>query len=632
VRSASRLAAPAVAALLSLFAAAAHAQDASVVVHLLDYIAVDYSGAVADGKVKSAEEYSEMNEFAAHVATGLDALAPNAAKAGLQQGSAALRKLVADKAAPEAVTRAASELRQKVVAAYRVAVGPRRAPDLGRAALLFSEHCSGCHGATGLGNGALAKGLDPQPANFHDAERQRARSVHGLYNTLTLGVGGTSMRAFKELSDDDRWALAYLTANWGATPEQLAQGKALWEASKPRTMFTDQAAIAGRSPADVAAAGGAEAVALQAYLRANPALVEQGKPDPVSLARDKLAESVELYRRGSADAAFQAALSAYLDGFELAETGLRLVDEDLMRRIEAAMIEYRNALKAGAPHAQVETMARDLDDSLREAHRRMNEGGLSPWASFLASFVILLREGLEAVLVVVALAAFLRRSGQDHAMPYLHAGWIAALLLGALTWYVATRVIESSGASRELTEGVAALAAAAMLVYVGYWLHDKSHAQAWQGFVMSGAKSIGTGAAWGLAFMAFLAVYREVFETVLFYETLWAQAPDRGAAIVAGFGAGLAALGALTWAMLRFSIRLPLGLFFGASGILLAVLAVVLAGNGIAALQEAGVIPITPVAFVTVGWLGIHPNVQALGAQALLAVLTAVLLFASRRR
>ena len=629
---APRLAALATAALLFLAAPAALAQDASVVVHLLDYIAVDYGAAVADGKVKSADEYKEMTEFAANVGNGLAALPTAAEKARLVDEGKALGALVAAKAAPDVVAKAAGELRRQVVAAYRVAVGPRRAPDLGRAAALYSEHCSGCHGASGLGDGPLAKGLEPAPANFHDHERHRVRSVHGLYNTLTLGVEGTSMRAFKELSDDDRWTLAYLAANWGATPEQVAKGKAAWDAGTARSAFPDQAAIAGRSPADVEATGGAEAAAVQAYLRTRPALIDQGKPDPVSIARDKLAESVELYRRGSNDAAFQAALSAYLDGFELAEAGLRLVDEDLMRRIESSMIEYRNALKAGAPHAQVESMARALDDALRTAHGRLNEGGLSAWASFLASFVILLREGLEAVLVVVALAAFLRRSGQTHAMPYLHAGWIVALVLGAITWFVATRVIESSGASRELTEGVAALVAAAMLVYVGYWLHDKSHAQAWQGFVMNGAKSVGTGAAWGLAFMAFLAVYREVFETVLFYETLWAQAPDQSGAIVAGLAAGLAALGALTWAMLRFSIRLPLGLFFGASGILLAVLAVVLAGNGIAALQEAGVIPITPVAFVTVGWLGIHPNVQALGAQALLAALTVALLFASRRR
>jgi high-affinity iron transporter len=343
-------------------------------------------------------------------------------------------------------------------------------------------------------------------------------------------------------------------------------------------------------------------------------------------------ESLAAYRRGEVNAAVTLALSAYLDGFELAENSLRLLDEPLVQRIELAMVDYRNALKANVAYAQAEAAARDVTDALDKARARLSEDALSPWAAFLASFVILLREGLEAVLVVTALAAFLRRSGQGHAMPYLHAGWLAALALGAITWFLATRLTEASGASREITEGITGLVAAAMLLYVGFWLHDKSHAQAWQRYLMGRARAIGPGAAWGIALTAFLAVYREVFETVLFYQALWSQAPGREAAILGGLGAALAALAAVTWAMLRMSLRLPLGLFFGASGILLAALAVVLAGNGVAALQEAGVVPVTPVAFFNVGWLGIHANAQSLAAQAVLAVLTIVILLRSRKR
>ena len=201
-----------------------------------------------------------------------------------------------------------------------------------------------------------------------------------------------------------------------------------------------------------------------------------------------------------------------------------------------------------------------------------------------------------------------------------------------LTWFVATRFMEASGASREITEGVTGLVAAAMLLYVGFWLHDKSHAQAWQRYLMGRARAIGSGAAWGLALTSFLAVYREVFETVLFYQALWAQAPGREAALIGGLATALVALAVVTWAMLRLAIRLPLGLFFGASGILLAVLAVVLAGNGVAALQEAGVIPVTPVPFFNFGWLGIHANAQSLAAQAVLAVIVVAILLRSRRR
>ncbi|MEO8386309.1 MAG: FTR1 family protein, partial [Betaproteobacteria bacterium] len=251
---------------------------------------------------------------------------------------------------------------------------------------------------------------------------------------------------------------------------------------------------------------------------------------------------------------------------------------------------------------------------------------------FLASFVILFREGLEAVLVVAALLAFVKRSGQTQALRYLHGGWIVALLLGAGTWFAATYFIRISGTHRELTEGVSGLVASAMLLYVGFWLHDKSHAQAWQGYLMQGAKGIKPGAAWGLGFMAFLAVYREVFETVLFYEALLVQAGDAHTIVVLG---GLAvaglALAGVTWAMLRYSLRLPLGLFFGASGILLAVLSVILAGNGIAALQETGLVPISPVAFITLSWLGVHPNLQSLGLQLVLVCVIAIVMFRSSR-
>jgi high-affinity iron transporter len=626
-----RFVAAATTALGLLVPLAADAQVGAVVVHLLDYIAVDYGEAVADGKVKNAVEYQEMTEFAANVVLGMQELPPRPERERLVESAVVLRGLVSAKAEPDHVAAAASRLRDAVVAAYRVSIGPKRAPDLARGRLLFTEHCASCHGADGRGDGPLAKGMEPPPADFHDAARQRLRSIHGLYNTLTLGVSGTAMAAFPKLPEADRWALAYLASQWGADAATVERGGELWKGTL-REAFPNQAAVSGRSATEVQAANGEGAAAVLAFLRVNPALVDEGKPSPLAFAHARMEASLAAYQRGEMNAAHAVALSAYLDGFELVEHALRLVDEPLVHRIELAMVDYRNALKANVPYSQAAIAARNVTEALDEARVRLSEEGLSPWAAFIASFVILLREGLEAVLVVTALAAFLRRSGQAHALPYVHAGWAAALALGVLTWFVATRFTEASGASREITEGVTGLVAAAMLLYVGFWLHDKSHAQAWQRYLMGRARAIGSGAAWGLALTSFLAVYREVFETVLFYQALWAQAPGREGALVAGLGAALAALAAVTWAMLRLAIRLPLGLFFGASGILLAALAVVLAGNGVAALQEAGVIPVTPVPFFNVGWLGIHANAQSLAAQAVLAVLTIAILLRSGRR
>jgi high-affinity iron transporter len=611
---------------------AAPASDPAMLVHLLDYISVDYAGAVADGKVKSADEFKEMNEFAAHVAEGVARLDANAQRDSLEASAAALVRLVASKAPAADVAAAASALKQSIVSAYGVAIGPSAVPDLKRAAVLYAEHCSGCHGTTGLGDGPLARGMDPAPANFHDGGRQSQRSVHGLYNTITLGVAGTAMRAFAELSTADRWALAYFAANLASPPEALVRGRLLWDEGHQRGQFTSQAAIAGPTSAQVRERSGDDAADVLAYLRSDPARLEAGRAQPLEHARAKIQQSMELYSRGQGRAAQEAALSAYLEGFELVEASLATVDEPLMRSIERLMIDYRNALKSELPLAEVRPLSRRIDTALSEAQARLAQSGLSPLASFTASFIILLREGLEALLVVVALAAFLRRGGQAHALPYLHLGWIGALVLGALTWLAAAHLIEVSGASREITEGVTGLIAAAMLLYVGFWLHDKSHARAWNEFVMAGAKAVQPGAAWGLALMAFLAVYREVFETILFYEALWIQAEGEAMPILAGLGAAVLALAAIGAAMLRYSVRLPLGLFFGASGILLAVLAVVLAGNGVASLQEAGWLPTTPVPFVTLTWLGIHPNAQSLGVQLVLAIAVVALLRMSSRK
>ena len=194
---------------------AAHAQAGAVVVHLLDYIAVDYGEAVADGKVKNAGEYQEMTEFAANVVQGVQDLPPRPERERLVESAVVLRGLISAKAAPDQVAAAASRLRDAVVAAYRVSIGPKRAPDLARGRLLFAEHCASCHGADGRGDGPLAKGMEPPPADFHDAARQRLRSVHGLYNTLTLGVAGTAMARVPEAPEADRWALAYLASPMG---------------------------------------------------------------------------------------------------------------------------------------------------------------------------------------------------------------------------------------------------------------------------------------------------------------------------------------------------------------------------------------------------------------------------------
>ncbi|MBX9849513.1 MAG: FTR1 family protein, partial [Rhodocyclaceae bacterium] len=197
---------------------------------------------------------------------------------------------------------------------------------------------------------------------------------------------------------------------------------------------------------------------------------------------------------------------------------------------------------------------------------------------------------------------------------YVHAGWVLALAAGGLTWAVATYVVDISGASREVTEGLSSLFAAVVLLSVGLWMHQKSSAGRWQAYLKDKLSSaLSRRSAWALFGLSFLAVYREVFETVLFFSALAAEGSS--GALLAGLATGIVILAIITWVLLRTSTRMPIGKFFAASSVLVAVLAVVLAGKGAAGLQEAGWLTSSPMAWPHVDILGMYPSAETAAAQ-----------------
>jgi len=344
---------------------------------------------------------------------------------------------------------------------------------------------------------------------------------------------------------------------------------------------------------------------------------------PTTYAARRLEQSLDLYREGDKKAAYQTALSAYLDGFELIESSVRTADPQLRDSVEVSMARVRTLIQEGAELSKVDEAVDFAKALLVRAGKTAGEASASPLTTTISAFVILLREGVEAILVLAAIFAYLRKTNRHDAVRYVHAGWISALALGLATWFIATRLLNVSGMSREMMEGVSALVAAAMLVYVGYWLHSQVNSKKWQTFIQSQIKgSAGGTTLWTLIGVSFLAVYREVFETVLFYETLWLQTDQSGQNyLIGGIAAAAIALVGAGWAIFRYSVRLPLALFFRVNSVLLFALAVIFTGKGIAALQEAGAFPAHHVNFPTLDFLGIFPTSQGLGAQAVLLVL-----------
>lgn len=587
---------------------------AQTALHMLDYIGVDYPEFVQGGQALNEEEYQEQLEFAREVLRIAERLPVTTQRSGIEEQAHQLLALIEEKGPGDRVSMVANQLRWDIIRAYHIEIAPQQAPDLSSAEALYQAQCAACHGAEGYGDGPAAEGLEPEPTNFHEQARQEQRSIYSLFSTITLGVPDTAMPSFQQpLSEHERWALAFYVSTFITTAEEQQTGATLWQQGIGKKAFPDLQALTSQTPQEVGARYGEEARQVLAYLRSTPALLDSEK-SPLDLSLDGLEKSLGAYREGRHERARQLAVEAYLEGFELVEASLNTVAPNLRAHIEQEMMAYRALIRKGAPVEALESQQEKLQNLLNQARKQLEEAELSTTAIALSSLTIILREGLEAVLIVGAIISFLIRSGRRDALIYVHLGWIYALALGGATWFAATYLISISGASRELTEGIAALISAVILLYVGFWLHSKAYAKGWRAFLAKQVRgALNKRTLGALALLSFLAVYREVFETVLFYQALWTQAgPEGRGAVLGGFGAGVGVLLLVSGLVFYYSVRLPIKLFFGFTSVILALLAVILAGKGVGALQEAGMIPVDAVAFPGMPALGIYPNWQVL--------------------
>src|SRR5690606_7379336 len=363
--------------------------------------------------------------------------------------------------------------------------------------------------------------------DFTDVARARQRSVFALQQVIEQGLEGTSMASYAHLSEDQRWALAFHVGQF-AFPGSAARGEAIWrKRAELRAVLPDLAAQVQVLPAGMAGLSQEEADAVTAYLRREPqaalAVAEAGRGEgALALARTRLREGVDAYAGGDAGTARDKVLSAYLDGVEPIEPMLRTRDAELLRELETGMAGVRAVVSRGAGVADVQASVATAEALLDRAEIALDgndQAGAT--TAFAGAITILLREGLEALLIVIAMIAFLRKAGRTEAMPYVHGGWVGALVAGGATWLAATYLVEISGAGRELTEGFAALFAAVVLVSIGIWMHGKSQADAWQRYIREKlSHALSQGSMWFLFLLAFRSEERRVGEDVIFYAAL----------------------------------------------------------------------------------------------------------------
>ncbi len=449
----------------------------------------------------------------------------------------------------------------------------------------------------------------------------------------------------RDSGDTRGQAVEGLAAQVSAAGESLAQRL---EAGAPDVATSIRAGSASLvsqvrahgSPDDVAASVEALANLVETQLgRAEPSSVPAARPAAQANETDTalsetgtlLDSAVRAYTEGDPQAAAKAG-DAYLQ-FEPLEPRLGATDAALKARIEEQFLHLRQALRATGKGEEVTTLATAIHADL-EAARIALQPQTSPYALFIESATIILREGFEIVLVIGALLAYVVKTGRLEMRRPIYAGTVLGVAASLVTAVVMDEVLRSHPASSDLLEGVTMLLAAVVLFWVSYWLVSKAEADRWQRYIrgkVQTALSGGRGAA--LAGAAFLAVYREGFETVLFYQALYASAPAASLTVTAGLAVGGVVLAAVYLVFRRFEVQIPIRQFFFVTGLLLYALAVVFAGQGVHELQEAGLIATTPVAGVpALPLLGLYPSLQSLVAQAIFIVLLAYATVISWRR
>jgi high-affinity iron transporter len=607
---------------------------AQAVISMMEHVSVDYPYLLRDGQILDTAEYQGLHEIASQSVALLERLPARPGVPELAERARLVRARIDAQAPAPEVAGPARQLARDLMRIYRLTIAPRQTPNLRRAQALFQQECAVCHGSTGRGDGPAARTLQPPPGDFLDRERMSPQSILALYEAITMGLQGQSGHG-AHLPYADRWSLAFLVSSLHVPAEAVRRGEALWREGDWQAQLPDLRALVLQSPADAQQRGGSALDAVRAFLTLHPEVLETSRPAALVLVRTRLREAVSAYARGEVGLARELAASASTEGFDTIAARLERVDPALRDETGRELAALRTAIDQRQRAGVVAAHAARLEVQLDRAAELLARGGMAARAVFVSALLILLREGTEAILVFAAVLAVVRKTGRPEAMRYIHAGWIAAAVLGVGTWFAAGELIDLAGQERrELAEGVSTLLAAAMLLYVGWWLHKRAQLAAWDAYIRERvAAALGGRTLWAMAGAAFLALYRELLEIVLLYRVLWVQAGGEAQrALLAGLSAGAVLLGLLALLIVRYGSRLPIGRFHAATSALLVLMALVFVGHGISALQEAHALPFTAVRFVAVPVLGIHPSAQGLAAQALVAALIVAGLLAGRRR
>ncbi|MDQ2710601.1 MAG: FTR1 family protein [Actinomycetota bacterium] len=389
--------------------------------------------------------------------------------------------------------------------------------------------------------------------------------------------------------------------------------------------------LLGASPAVAGGAVPGGAVAGGAVAAGGSAVSREEAVRQLGVVRDSIDQTLELVKQGRTQEAYAQARTGYLDHFEFVEVPLRVVAPDLTAEAETKFAEIRGLITSGAPVAEVRDNIIGLRRLIDDTERRLTDAGFDA-AGVVAgqSFLIIFREGLEAVLLLTALLGYLEAAKAPAYRKPIVWGMGLALVATGLTFLLLRAVLAALPVGREVLEAATALAAVAVLLYISFWLITRLENRRWQEFLRSRLfHAVSLGSTTALVLVGFTALYREGFETALLYQALVEFGQGLGGAIVAGLVAGLLALGVVSYLIFKLGRALPVKTFLAGAVVLLMATSVAFLGNAVRALQAADLVALSPLPglpsapIFLAQSIGYWPSAQTLGAQ---AVLTAIYL------
>lgn len=610
--------------------------QARTLINLLDYVSQDYTKAVDNGKVINNNEYSEMIDFTSEAITLFSSISNQIQatnKQGISKQLSELLIYIKRKEDKNLIATSAQQIKKQIFSYHLIDVYPEQYPDISKGKTLFLTNCQSCHGATGAADGTLSKTFTPPPANFQDDSLMQLISPLQVFNTARLGIKGTGMRAFDELPDNELWEIAFYIKSLRFEKENSQNKDSLekiFKSIQPSVSLSDVAHLSDKELQEKFP-GSIKEKGIAALRLHQP---DKGAASSLSLSTAYLDEAFEFYENGNSTLAEEKALYAYLDGIEPLEQQLTAIDANIVQELETKMNNVRTAIKTKQSPGEVNQEIDDAKISIAKASQLLGEQTYSFWFSFFVSASILLREGLEAVLIIITILSLLQSLKAKQAIKWVHGGWIAAVFIGFASWFFTGWLISFGSQNRELMEAFGAVIAVVILLYVGFWLHKKTEAKKWQQFVEEKiVRMLNQEKLFGLAFISFIVVFREAFESILFLSSLQMQTDkDSRNGIWLGVLSAIAAVILLAHLLLRFTIKLPIRKLFQYSSVIIVVFAIALAGQGAHAFQEAGWLSVKSIPLnYHSEILGIFPTVQTYTVQIIAIIATIIIWRRSRK-